>query len=123
MASLREYYHTKDQIRELSDKLARLEQDPALQDAFKLVDELQTLMNRYDASPVYAAEVLEALDPGASKGLQNTKPVSSNRQAPVKVYRNPHTGEEVRTRGGNHKVLNQWRQEYGKEEVKGWREQ
>src|SRR5690554_6263374 len=41
---------------------------------------------------------------------------------PLKTYKNPHTGEVVKTRGGNHKTLNEWRDKYGKEAVKSWQE-
>jgi len=38
----------------------------------------------------------------------------------VKVYRNPHNGELIETKGGNHKLLKQWKQEYGAQEVESW---
>ncbi|TVP54100.1 MAG: H-NS histone, partial [Halomonadaceae bacterium] len=44
------------------------------------------------------------------------------RKRPMKTYRNPHTGETVQTRGGNHKVLNAWRKQYGSDEVAGWQQ-
>jgi hypothetical protein len=31
----------------------------------------------------------------------------------VKVYKNPHSGEIVETKGGNHKTLKQWKAEHG----------
>lgn len=43
-----------------------------------------------------------------------------NKPRPLSIYLNPHTGEEVRTRGGNHKTLNAWRVKYGREEVSNW---
>lgn len=38
----------------------------------------------------------------------------------TKVYLNPHTNEEIRTKGGNHKTLKEWKQKWGSEEVEGW---
>lgn len=41
---------------------------------------------------------------------------SCNRQ----VYKNPNTDEVVETKGGNHKVLKAWREQYGVEAVDSW---
>lgn len=38
----------------------------------------------------------------------------------VKVFKNPHTGEVVETRGGNHKTLKEWKGKWGAEAVNGW---
>jgi hypothetical protein len=38
----------------------------------------------------------------------------------VKVYKNPHTGEVVETKGGNHKTLKEWKAEYGSDTVESW---
>jgi hypothetical protein len=40
----------------------------------------------------------------------------------MKTYKNPYTGEVVKTRGGNHKTLNEWRQKHGKEAVQSWQQ-
>lgn len=55
----------------------------------------------------------------------STKASAGKSAAPVsrrqtKVYTNPHTGEVVRTRGSNHRILNEWRREYGPEVVDEW---
>ena len=38
----------------------------------------------------------------------------------VKVYKNPHTGEVVETKGGNHKTLKEWKAEHGSATVESW---
>ena len=38
----------------------------------------------------------------------------------VKRYKNPHTGEVIETKGGNHKGLKQWKDQYGADEVQNW---
>jgi len=48
--------------------------------------------------------------------------VANHRKRPMKTYKNPHTGEVVQTRGGNHKTLNEWRKKHGKEAVQGWQQ-
>ena len=44
----------------------------------------------------------------------------ARRQQALKIYTNPHNGEVVKTRGANHRVLNQWRVTYGDDAVEGW---
>lgn len=39
---------------------------------------------------------------------------------PARLYVNPHTGQKVRTRGANHRILNAWRAEYGRDVVETW---
>jgi hypothetical protein len=43
------------------------------------------------------------------------------REYPVKRYKNPHTGDVIETRGGNHTVLKKWKSTYGGAVVEGWR--
>lgn len=38
----------------------------------------------------------------------------------VKQYKNPHNGEIIETKGGNHKLLKEWKAEYGSDVVEGW---
>ncbi len=40
----------------------------------------------------------------------------------LKQYRNPHTGEVIATRGGNHKILKEWKAKYGGSTVESWLE-
>lgn len=47
-----------------------------------------------------------------------TAPARAKR--PMKIFTNPHSGEVVRTRGANHRVLNQWRAKYGQDAVDTW---
>jgi len=38
----------------------------------------------------------------------------------VKVYQNPHTGELIETKGGNHRGLKAWKEQYGAATVDSW---
>lgn len=46
----------------------------------------------------------------------------STKRAPrkVKCYTNPHNGEKIETKGGNHKGLKAWKDEYGAAVVETW---
>ncbi|MNJ49789.1 hypothetical protein D3C77_450400 [compost metagenome] len=50
-----------------------------------------------------------------------TKSKRRPREYPVKIYKNPHTGDVIGTRGGNHTVLKKWKSTYGGAVVEGWR--
>lgn len=82
--------------------------------AFK--DQLEALMQEFDKT---AKDVLELLQPGSS-GTQVSSSAAIRRKRKLKIYRNPHTGEEVQTRGGNQKVLQAWKEEYGAHTVEPW---
>ncbi|EPU6914853.1 TPA: histone-like nucleoid-structuring protein, MvaT/MvaU family [Pseudomonas aeruginosa] len=51
-----------------------------------------------------------------------TEPTRNGKRRPreLKTYKNPHTNEFVQTKGGNNRVLNEWKAEYGAEAVKSW---
>lgn len=59
------------------------------------------------------------LDPeGRSSKTKATTGTRSPRK--VKTYRNPHDGSEIQTKGGNHKILKEWKTKYGADVVEGW---
>lgn len=45
---------------------------------------------------------------------------STRKPRQAKVYKNPHSGELVETKGGNHKTLKEWKSQYGADEVESW---
>jgi hypothetical protein len=45
---------------------------------------------------------------------------ATRRGRAVKIYKNPHNGEIVETKGGNHKTLKAWKAEHGSDEVESW---
>ncbi len=62
------------------------------------------------------------LDPQSTRRSRSALvPEKATRKARnVKMYKNPHNGEVVETKGGNHKLLKQWKSEYGRDEVESW---
>ena len=58
-------------------------------------------------------------------GVEITGELTEEQKAQIKAnaerhYKNPHTGEEVKTAGGNHTVLKQWRKDYPEIDLKDW---
>src|SRR5690554_4815479 len=120
MANINDYYQKKQLLEKLSEELDKMEQDQALQKALEFEDKLKALMNEYNKAPKDVLQILTAIDPSVGGGRVETTGARARR--PLKTYTNPHTGEVVKTRGGNHKTLNQWREKYGKEAVQSWQE-
>ena len=96
-----------------------MEQDQALKSDLEFENKVKGLMDEYKKSPKDVLQILGAIDPSVAGAKAEG---GTRAKRPLKTYKNPHTGEVVKTRGGNHKTLNEWRQKYGKEAVQGWQE-
>src|SRR5690606_1397195 len=116
MSKLDQYYSTKKALEELSAQLEKLESDSELKKALEFQDKLQALMSEYKKD---ANDVMQALGIDSSAAKPAGKRAGGAKRA-MKTYRNPQTGEVVKTRGGNHKVLNAWRAQFGKDKVDSW---
>uniref|UniRef100_UPI0025C4919D histone-like nucleoid-structuring protein, MvaT/MvaU family n=1 Tax=Halomonas sp. TaxID=1486246 RepID=UPI0025C4919D len=82
-------------------------------------DRLESLMKEFDKS---AADVIAMLDPkpAGSAPKAASAPAGARRKRKLKIYKNPNTGEVVETRGGNHKTLKAWKDEYSSDTVESW---
>ena len=82
-------------------------------------DILMYLAPRKESSqPTHAGQsVIEKLPAKVSATKSTRRP----REYPVKRYENPHTGDVIETRGGNHTVLKKWKSTYGGAVVERWR--
>lgn len=121
MSKLAEYRQLE---RHLAEQLAALEAmkgDKGLEQEIEFETKLRGLLGEYNKS---LKDIVSILDPqGASKGRKQatTEPEKPTRKArAVKVYKNPHSGEVVETKGGNHKILKEWKAEYGSDTVESW---
>lgn len=121
MAKINDYYKKKQIMEQLAQELQQLEDDKSLKEDLKFEDEVRDLVKKYDKSPSDIIPILGVLDPNL-KELVDKVESGTRKQRKMVRYRNPHTGETVETRGGNHKTLKEWREQYGKEEVKKWAE-
>ena len=126
MGKISTYYEKQQAVKQLQDELQKMEEDKELRKELDFKEELNQLMEKYGKSGKDMLEVLATLDSSVKNKLEQSGSSSSSndgrKKRPLKTYRNPHTGEVVQTRGGNHKTLNAWRQQYGKEEVARWQE-
>ena len=119
MSMLQQYRQIEDTIRELSEKLKSLSNDDKLKKEIEFEKKLNALMDQYGKS---VKDVIAIIDPDnkitpPAKALVSAPTKRARR---IKQYKNPHNGEVIETKGGNHKVLKAWKEEYGAETVESW---
>ncbi|MGP0171122.1 histone-like nucleoid-structuring protein, MvaT/MvaU family [Pseudomonas sp. NCHU5208] len=117
MSLINEYRETEEAINELRQRLANLQNNDALKKELEFESKLKALMAEYGKN---LRDMIAILDP-QSTSKTVTKPGKAQR-APreLKRYKNPHTGEVVETKGGNHTTLKAWKAKFGADTVKGW---
>jgi len=121
MSKINDYYQKKQLMEKLSEELEKLQQDEALKSELEFENAVRELMDKHDKTPKDVLRILSTMDSSIASGKEEA--ATGNRpKRQLKTYRNPHTGEVVQTRGGNHKTLNEWRKKYGKEAVQSWQE-
>lgn len=119
MSMLQEYRQLEDTIRDLTARLNSLSNDDKLKKELEFEKKLQDLMKQYGKE---SADVVALLDPQnkAATSKAAKAPAVVKRARKVKQYKNPNTGETIETKGGNHKTLKAWKEQYGAEKVESW---
>jgi len=120
MSLINEYRATEEAIKELQARLANLSQDGKLQKELEFEKKLRELMAENGKS---LRDVIALLDPESklSKAPRSAvKTTGTKRARKVKQYKNPHNGEVIETKGGNHKTLKEWKAKWGGDVVESW---
>ena len=119
MSLIIEYRATEEAIKELQVRLEKLSGNEALVKEMEFEKKLRVLMSEYVK---HLGDIIAIFDPDYLK-KRGVEPAKTRAPRVVKIYRNPNTGEHVETKGGNHKVLKEWKTEYGQDVVESWRTQ
>lgn len=120
MSRLAEFRKLEQQLAAQLAELETLKNDSGLQKEIEFETKLRELLGEYNYS---LREIVGILDPQASNRKSAplvTAEKTTRKARSVKVYKNPHTGELVETKGGNHKLLKAWKAEHGSDEVESW---
>lgn len=119
MSRLAEFRAAEKALAEQLAYLESLKNDSSLKKEIEFEEKLKKLMSTYGKN---LKDIIGILDPASGVvGRKVSHKVDARRKARVvKVYKNPHTGETVETKGGNHKVLKAWKTEYGNDTVESW---
>lgn len=112
MSKLAELRQLQQEMEALEARKQALAESKEVQNDIAFESGLNELMEEFGFSKDDVLRIVApAAAPAGSKGQRKARA--------EKVYLNPHTGEEVITKGGNNKTLKAWKQQYG-EEVNTW---
>lgn len=117
MSRLAEFRAAERALQEQLAQLEHLKNDAGLKKEIEFEQKLHGLMSTYDKS---LRDVIAILDPNPSTASAVPAGPKRRRARVVKVYQNPNTGELIETKGGNHRGLKAWKQQYGAGTVESW---
>jgi hypothetical protein len=118
MSKLAEYRQLEKHLAEQLQALEALKSDGALKKEIEFETKLRELLDHYGFS---LKHIINLLDPqSAKRGPTPAAAPGKRKPRETKVYKNPHTGEVVETKGGNHKTLKEWKTKHGADEVESW---
>lgn len=117
MSMLQEYRQLEETIRGLNERLQSLSNDDKLKKEIEFEEKLRNLMGQYNKS---LKDVVAILDPDSKVSTGKKAATGIKRARKVKQYKNPNTGEVIETKGGNHKTLKSWKEQYGSDKVESW---
>ncbi|WP_442107706.1 histone-like nucleoid-structuring protein, MvaT/MvaU family [Pseudomonas sp. NUPR-001] len=116
MSRLAEFRAAEKALQEQMAQLEALKKDAGLKREIEFEQKLVGLMKNYGKN---LRDIIAILDPKAVAKGAGAAP-KTRRARVVKVYENPHTGELIETKGGNHRGLKAWKEQYGAKTVDGW---
>jgi hypothetical protein len=119
MLRIAEYRKLEAELEWQRAELEWRQNDPELQKDLEFEAKLKALLLDYKMG---LADVISILEPGYAPGEEGRVSLEkrSGRPREVKIYRNPLTGETVESKGGNNKLLGEWKARFGREEVESW---
>lgn len=113
MSMINEFRSIEQQIASLQAQQEKLA--PKVQAQLQATNEVIAIC---ESNNISRREMAMALVPDLFAKATGEK--ATRRERSVKVYLNPNSGERVETKGGNHKVLKAWKEEFGAETVESW---
>ena len=117
MSKLAEFKRLEAQLAEQLRQLDAMKNDNGLKKEIEFEEKLRALMAEYGVSVSGIRAILDPESVGRSTAEGFGK---QRRERVLKVYINPNTNERVETKGGNHKVLKAWKEQYGSDVVESW---
>lgn len=118
MSKLAEFRQLEKHLAEQLQALEALKGDAGLKKEIEFETKLRDLLAKYGYS---LKDVVNLLDPQTGRRAPATESKTGTRKPrQLKVYKNPHTGEVVETKGGNHKTLKDWKAQHGSATVESW---
>ena len=120
MSRLAEFRQLEQKLAAQLAELEAMKGSSELQKEIEFETKLRELLAKYGYS---LKDVINLLDPQGGRRAPAAQQTGTRKARQVKVYTNPHTGEVVETKGGNHKILKEWKSKHGAATVESWLEQ
>lgn len=118
MSKLAEFRKLEKHLAEQIQALEALKGDVGLKKEIEFETKLRALLGEYGYS---LKDVINLLDPQSSRSAPAVESKAGSRKPrQVKIYKNPHTGELIETKGGNHRGLKEWKAKHGSATVESW---
>lgn len=121
MSKLAEFRQLEKHLAEQLAALEAMKGDEGLKQEVAFETKLRALLGEYGYS---LQNIINILDPQAGRRAPAAAAPKGVRKArDVKIYKNPNSGELIETKGGNHRQLKEWKNEFGADVVESWRTQ
>lgn len=91
-------------------------------DAEAITDVCEKVKKMAKDAGISIHQIAYALVPELATTSRAAEASTTSKKRAVKIYKNPN-GETIETKGGNHKLLKQWKALHGAHVVEGWRTQ
>jgi len=119
VSRLAEFRQLEQQLAAQLAELEALKGSSELQKEIEFETKLHDLLAKYGYS---LRDIINIMDPQASGRASAPAAIEKapRRARQVKQYKNPHSGEIIETKGGNHKLLKEWKSQYGGDVIEGW---
>ncbi|WP_326430480.1 histone-like nucleoid-structuring protein, MvaT/MvaU family (plasmid) [Stutzerimonas frequens] len=115
MSKLAHYRETQQLMAKLKAELERLDADTQIKRELEFESKLNALLEEYGLTPAQALAIMSPTE-------QVKREPKRRGERPVLFYKNPHSGEELRTKAGNNSVLKAWKAQYGADTVNSWKQ-
>ncbi|MFK7160930.1 histone-like nucleoid-structuring protein, MvaT/MvaU family [Marinospirillum sp. MEB164] len=115
MSILANYREKEELMRRLKEEMRKMEENQQLKKELDFKSDIEAVLEKHGRSLTDLSDIF---------GLSQEAPVKSGRgnrrSRKLKIYQNPQTQEKIETRGGNHRILKEWKKAHGAETVEGW---
>ena len=106
-------------LAKLKIEIKNLETSESYKNEQSLIRGVEKLLNKFGKTK---AELIAYLSDGKTTKVTAKKTESTNtrKRRKLKIYKNPLTNETIETRGGNHKILKAWKNQYPTQNIEEW---
>lgn len=122
ISKVQEFRQLEQSLAENQKLMAELK--PQVQERLDMVElfKMEAVEKGFDIEELALAMCPHLVNPAklVVASAPERQPGKTRKARVVKTYKNPHTGQKVQTKGGNHKLLKEWKAKWGGDVVEGW---